>query len=129
MGIICFADADKRRKNKCKKTLTWFFAKLCTAAPVTVEEKKNHNGRLMKSILIINTYFKLTLINHLYYAGQKIMITILIMNVIFWVVNFKTQNYYVISTTQNVYLRLSMYDCSNFGHSCRIFGISELQTV
>jgi hypothetical protein len=39
------ADADKRRKNKCKKTLTWFFAKLCTAAPVTVEEKKNRNGR------------------------------------------------------------------------------------
>jgi t-SNARE complex subunit (syntaxin) len=64
-----------------------------------------------------------------YYAGQKIlavivcqfkkkkncnpyfiviMITVLIMNVIFWVVNFKTQNYFVIfSTTQNVYLRLS----------------------
>jgi hypothetical protein len=58
-----------------------------------------------------------------------IMITVLIMNVIFWVVNFKTQNYFVISTTQNVYLRLSMYDCSNFVHSCRIFGISELQTV
>jgi preprotein translocase subunit SecE len=32
-----------------------------------------------------------------------IMITVLIMNVIFWVVNFKTQNYFVISTTQNVY--------------------------
>jgi hypothetical protein len=31
------------------------------------------------------------------------MITVLIMNVIFWVVNFKTQNYFVISTTQNVY--------------------------
>jgi hypothetical protein len=58
-----------------------------------------------------------------------IMITVLIMNVIFWVVNFKTQNYFVISTTQNVYLRLFMYDCSNFVHSCRIFGISELQTV
>jgi hypothetical protein len=63
-----------------------------------------------------------------YYAGQKIlavivcqfkkqncnpyfiviMITVLIMNVIFWVVNFKTQNYFVISTTQNVYLRLSI---------------------
>jgi hypothetical protein len=41
-----------------------------------------------------------------------IMITVLIMNVNFWVVNFKTQNYFVISTTQNVYLRLSMYDCS-----------------
>jgi hypothetical protein len=41
------------------------------------------------------------------------MITVLIMDVIFWVVNFKTQNYFVISTTQNVYLRLSMYDCSN----------------
>jgi hypothetical protein len=58
-----------------------------------------------------------------------IMITVLTMNVIFWVVNFKTQNYFVISTAQNVYLRLSMYDCSNFVHSCRIFGISELQTV
>jgi hypothetical protein len=58
-----------------------------------------------------------------------VMITVLIMNVIFWVVNFKTQNYFVISTTQNVYLRLSIYDCSNFVHSCRIFGISELQTV
>jgi preprotein translocase subunit SecE len=33
------------------------------------------------------------------------MITVLIMNVIFWVVNFKTQNYFAISTTQNVYLR------------------------
>jgi hypothetical protein len=31
-----------------------------------------------------------------------IMITVLIMNVIFWVVKFKTQNYFVISTTQNV---------------------------
>jgi hypothetical protein len=58
-----------------------------------------------------------------------IMITVLIMNVIFWVLNLKTQNYFVISTTQNVYLRLFMYDCSNFVHSCRIFGISELQTV
>jgi hypothetical protein len=85
----------------------------------------------------------------LYYGGQKIlavivcqfkkkncnpyfiviMITVLIMNVIFWVVNFKTQNYFIISTTQNVYLTLSMYDCSNFVHSYRIFGISELQTV
>jgi hypothetical protein len=36
------------------------------------------------------------------------MITVLIMNVIFWVVNFKTQNYFVIPTTQNVYLRLSI---------------------
>jgi preprotein translocase subunit SecE len=64
--------------------------------------------------------------NGVYYAGQKIlavivcqlkkktcnpyfiviMITVLIMNVIFWMVNFKTQNYFVISTTQNVYLRL-----------------------
>jgi uncharacterized membrane protein len=58
-----------------------------------------------------------------------IMITVLIMNVIFWVVNFNTQNYFVISTTQNVYLRLFMYDCSNFVYLCRIFGISELQTV
>jgi preprotein translocase subunit SecE len=57
-----------------------------------------------------------------------IMITVLIMNVVFWVVNFKTQNYFVISSTQNVYLRLSMYDCSNFVYSCWIFGISELQT-
>jgi hypothetical protein len=78
----------------------------------------------------------------MYYAGQKIlavivcqfkkkkkcnpyfiviMITVLIMNVILWVVNFKTQNYFVISTTQNVYLRLSMYDCPNFVYSCRIF--------
>jgi hypothetical protein len=48
------------------------------------------------------------------------MITVLIMNVIFWVVNFKTRNYFVISTTQNVYLRLSMYDSSNVVHSCRI---------
>jgi hypothetical protein len=54
------------------------------------------------------------------------MITVLIM-IIFWVVNFKIRNYFVISTTQNVYLRLSsMYDCSNFVYSCRIFGISEL---
>jgi hypothetical protein len=57
------------------------------------------------------------------------MITVLIMNVIFWVVNFKTQNYFVISTIQNVYLRLSMYYCSNFVYSCRTFGISELQTA
>jgi hypothetical protein len=59
------------------------------------------------------------------------MITVLIMKliIIFWVVNFKTQNYFVISPTQNVYLRLSMSACSNFDHSCRIFGISELQTV
>jgi hypothetical protein len=34
-------------------------------------------------------------------------------NVIFWVVNFKTQNYFVISTTQNALFS----------------GISELQTV
>jgi preprotein translocase subunit SecE len=54
-----------------------------------------------------------------------IMITVLIMNVIFWVVNFKTQNYFVISTTQIVYLRLSMYDCSNFVYSCRIFRFLE----
>jgi hypothetical protein len=37
------------------------------------------------------------------------MITVLIMNVIFWVVNFKTQNYFVISTTQNVSLRLILF--------------------
>jgi hypothetical protein len=41
-----------------------------------------------------------------------IMITVLIMNVIFWVVNFKTQNYFVISTyyterlPQIIYVRL-----------------------
>jgi hypothetical protein len=58
-----------------------------------------------------------------------IMITVLIMNVIFWVGNFKTQNYFVIYTIQNLYLRFSMYDCSNFVYSCRICGISELQTV
>jgi hypothetical protein len=34
-----------------------------------------------------------------------IMITVLIMNVIFWVVNFKTQNYFVISTTQFIYVQ------------------------
>jgi hypothetical protein len=62
-------------------------------------------------------------------TDNVIMITVLIMNVIFWVVNFKTQNYFVISTTQNVYLRLSMYNYSNFVYSCRIFGISELHTV
>jgi hypothetical protein len=54
MGIICFADADKRRrKNKCKKTFTCFvltYVQRVTAAPVTVtyndrggkEKKKNH---------------------------------------------------------------------------------------
>jgi hypothetical protein len=40
MGIICFADADKRRtKNKCKKTFTCFLltqAQQLTAAPVAV---------------------------------------------------------------------------------------------
>jgi hypothetical protein len=46
-----------------------------------------------------------------------IMITVLIIYVIFWVVNFKPRNYFVISTTQNDYLRLSMYDCSNFVYS------------
>jgi hypothetical protein len=46
------------------------------------------------------------------------MITVLIKNVIFWVVNFKTQNYFVVSTTHNVYLRLSLSIC----HS-RCFGI------
>jgi hypothetical protein len=81
-----------------------------------------------------------------YYGGQKnvssqfrlfkkknckpyfivIMITVLIIIGIFWVVNFKTRNYFVIFYYTDVYLRLSMYDCSNFVHSCRIFGISEL---
>jgi hypothetical protein len=62
------------------------------------------------------------------YGGQKIlavkkkmckpyfivtMITVvLIMIGIFWVVNFKTRNYFVIFYYTDVYLRLSMYDCS-----------------
>jgi hypothetical protein len=82
----------------------------------------------------------------MYYGGQKIldvnfslqkknykpyflvtMITILIMIGIFWVVNFKTRNYFVSFYDTDVYLRLSnMYDCSNFVHSRRIFGISVL---
>jgi hypothetical protein len=56
MGIICFADADKRRrKNKCKKTLTCFlvtYAQWLTAAPLTVtyndkggREKRESYGR------------------------------------------------------------------------------------
>jgi multidrug resistance efflux pump len=40
-----------------------------------------------------------------------IMIIVLIMIGIFWVVNFKTRNYISIFSTQNVYLRLSMYSC------------------
>jgi hypothetical protein len=85
-----------------------------------------------------------------YYGGQKIltvsfchfkkkkkckpyfiviMIIVLIIIGTFWVVNFKTRNYFVIFYYTDVYLRLSMYDCSNFVHSCRIFGISELYTV
>jgi hypothetical protein len=98
---------------------------------------------------VIVIFVPVLFVHRLYYAGHKIlavivcqfkkkncnpyfiviMITVLIMNIIFWAVNFKIQNYFVISTTQNVYLRLSMYDCSNFVHSCRISGISELQTV
>jgi hypothetical protein len=39
-----------------------------------------------------------------------IMITGLIMVGIFWVVNFKTRNYFSIFCTQNVYLGLSMYN-------------------
>jgi hypothetical protein len=104
------------------------------------------DNKLLSNIINIFVFINY---KYRYYAGQKIlavivcqfkkkicnpyfiviMITVLIMNVIFWVVNFKTQNYFVISTTQNVYLRLSMYDSSNFVHSCRIFGMSELQTV
>jgi hypothetical protein len=79
--------------------------------------KKFHFKSFTSKKIVIRMYFIV------------IMITVLIMIVIFWVLNFKTQNYFVISTTQNVYLRLPMYDCSNFVHSCRIFGISELQTV
>jgi hypothetical protein len=44
----------------------------------------------------------------------------LIMNVIFLVVKFKNQNYFVIYTTQNLLLRVSI-------NSIRIFGISRLQ--
>jgi hypothetical protein len=58
-----------------------------------------------------------------------IMITVLMTISYFLGGKFQNSNYFVISTTQNVYLRLSMYDCSNFVHSYRIFGISELQTV
>jgi hypothetical protein len=48
MGIVCFADADKRRrKNKCKKTFTCFlltYAERLTAAPVTVTYNDIDNG-------------------------------------------------------------------------------------
>jgi hypothetical protein len=54
------------------------------------------------------------------------MITVLIMIGIVWVVNVKTRNYFVIFYYTDVYLRLSMYDCFKFVHSCRIFEISEL---
>jgi hypothetical protein len=37
------------------------------------------------------------------------MITVLIMNVIFWVVNFKTQNYFVISWPTKSELRRAYY--------------------
>jgi preprotein translocase subunit SecE len=57
------------------------------------------------------------------------MVTVLIMNVIFWVVNFKTQNYFVISTTQNVYLRLSTYYCSNFVYSCQFKLIVKMTRI
>jgi hypothetical protein len=42
------------------------------------------------------------------------MNTVLIMIGIFWVLNFKTRHYFFIFYYTNVYLRLSMYDCSNF---------------
>jgi hypothetical protein len=100
------------------------------------------NSKQLNFILI-----QINVIIYSYYAGQKIlavivsqfkkkicnpyfiviMITVLIMNVIFWVVNFKTQNYFVISTTQNVYLTLSMYDCSNFVYSCRMSDVGFLE--
>jgi hypothetical protein len=54
------------------------------------------------------------------------MITVLIKIDNFWVVNLKIRNYFVIFYYTNVYFRLFMYDYSNFVHSCRIFGISEL---
>jgi hypothetical protein len=56
MGIIYFADADKKKKNKCKK-LSLVFVNFCTAAnptaaPVTVtyndkggREKRESYGR------------------------------------------------------------------------------------
>jgi hypothetical protein len=117
-----------------------------SSSQFSVANQNGKTGRRPSSRKLLAYFFCI----RLYYAGQKIlavivcqfkkkkicnpyfiviMITVLIMNVIFWVVNFKTQNYFVISTTQNVYLRLSMYDCSNFVYSCRIFGISELETV
>jgi hypothetical protein len=54
------------------------------------------------------------------------MITVLIMIGHFWLVNFKIRNYFVIYYT-DVYLRLLfMYDYSNFVHSYRVLGISDL---
>jgi hypothetical protein len=69
-----------------------------------------------KILAVIVCQFKKTICNQYFIV---IIITVLIMNVIFWMVNFKTQNYFVISTTQSVYVRLSMYDCSNFVYSFR----------
>jgi preprotein translocase subunit SecE len=64
------------------------------AGPCTMADKKFWPSLSVNSKKNCNPYFIV------------IMITVLIMNVIFWVVNFKTQNYFVISTAQNVYLRL-----------------------
>jgi hypothetical protein len=112
LKLNVFAVVTQKNNKKGKKCLNTFFLFLVLCQP------KNF-GRHCLSIpkKNCNPYFIV------------IMITVLIMNVIFWVVNFKTQNYFVISTTQNVYLRLSMYYCSNFVYSCRTFGICELQTV
>jgi hypothetical protein len=81
-----------------------FAESVVRAQPIHIYNNKSHTSQIW------------------YYAGQKILaviicqfkkkncnpyfIIIMIMNVIFWVVNFKTQNYFVIYTTQNVYLRL-----------------------
>jgi hypothetical protein len=54
------------------------------------------------------------------------MITVLIMNVIFWVVNFKTQSYFVIFLLHRTFT--SGYLCT-IALILLIFGISELQTV
>jgi hypothetical protein len=39
---------------------------------------------------------------------------------IFWVVNFKTRNYFVIFYYTDVHFRLSMYDCSLRGYGVTV---------
>jgi hypothetical protein len=55
MEIICFTDADKRgRRNKCKKTFTCFlltYAQRLTAAPVTVTNNNDKDGKEKKEII------------------------------------------------------------------------------